>query len=426
LRNPEREELILNSVPQTRVCIIGAGPYGLAIAAHLRHLGVDFRIFGSPMRRWLTQMPKAMFLKSEGCASNLPDPEGRLSLAQFCREQGLAFAEYGAPLSREIFSRYALFFQQKLVPQVEDVLVSAVSQTDGRFEVRLNTGETFRAAEVIVATGLDQMERVPEQIGQLPSELWSHSAAHYDLSKFKGKDVIVMGGGQSGLETAALLQEEGASVSLVVRAPAIAWNKTPVMTHRSLYQRLRRPRTQLGEGLQLWVYDNAPQIFHRLPGQVRLSRVKASLGPAGSWWLKDRVMSRMPVLVSHQLRAAAPRNGRVALQFTDLNQQPKELIADHVIAATGYRFNFENLPFLDQGLKSRIRHEAQMPQLSSNFESSVPGLYFTSLASANSFGPVMRFLAGVGFTARRISSHIGKDQRSSASPFAQLQKCAEN
>jgi len=50
------------------VVIIGAGPYGLSIAAHLKALGVDFRIFGSPMRTWLGHMPKGMRLKSEGFA----------------------------------------------------------------------------------------------------------------------------------------------------------------------------------------------------------------------------------------------------------------------------------------------------------------------------------------------------------------------
>lgn len=416
----------MNSIPQTGVCIIGAGPYGLAVAAHLRHVGVDFRIFGSPMRRWLTQMPKAMLLKSEGCASGLPDPEGRLGLAQFCREDGRPYAEYGTPLSRETFAKYALWFQQKLVPQVEDVLVSAVSKTDAGFEVCLNTGAKLRSSQVIVASGLDQMERVPEQLRQLPSELCSHSSAHYDLSQFKGKEVVVIGGGQSGLETAALLKEEGASVTLVLRAPAIAWNGIASLARRSLYQRMRRPRTQLGHGLKLWVYDNVPQFFHYLPRQVRISLVKATLGPAGGWWLKDRVMGQMPILVNHQLRGAEVQGGRVALQLTDQNQQPKTLIADHVIAATGYRFNFQNLPFLDQNLKAQIRHEEQMPQLSSDLESSVPGLYFTGLASANSFGPVMRFLAGTGFTARRISSHIARGQRLRVAPFAPEQKCVED
>jgi thioredoxin reductase len=416
----------LNSVPQTRVCVIGAGPYGLAVAAHLRHAGVEFRIFGSPMRRWLAQMPKAMLLKSEGCASGLPDPEGRHGLAQFCREHGLPYGEYGVPLSRETFVRYALCFQQKIVPQVEDVLVSAVRKTDDGFELRLNTGETLRSALVVVATGLDQMERIPEELGGLPAELSSHSADHYDLSRFKGKDVIVIGGGQSALETAALLREEGASVTVVVRARELAWNGIPSTTQRSFFQRVRRPRTQLGEGLGFWFYDNAPDLFRHLPRQVRLSRVKTALGPSGSWWLKERVNGHMPVLAGHQLRSAEARNGRVMLQLTDQNGQPKVLIADHVIASTGYRFNIQKLPFLDESLKSQITHEEQMPKLSSNFESSVPGMYFTGLASANSFGPLMRFLAGTSFTARRVASHIARDQRPAAAPFAQAQRCVED
>ena len=51
------------------VAIVGAGPFGLSIAAYLRSFGVEFRIFGAPMNCWLAQMPKGMSLKSEGFAS---------------------------------------------------------------------------------------------------------------------------------------------------------------------------------------------------------------------------------------------------------------------------------------------------------------------------------------------------------------------
>jgi len=87
----------------------------------------------------------------------------------------------------------------------------------------------------------------------MPSELRSHSADHYELSKFAGKDVAVIGGGQSALETVAIMREEGASVSLVVRALALVWNRILSSARRSAYSRLRRPRTRLGDGLQLWV-----------------------------------------------------------------------------------------------------------------------------------------------------------------------------
>jgi len=407
------------------VSIIGAGPYGVAIAAHLQFLGVDFRIFGSPMRRWLSQMPNSMILKSEACASSLPDPSGRYSLAQYCHDKGLTYYDYGVPLSREVFAGYALSFQQKLVPQVEETLVTAVNRHPSGYEIRLDSGETLRSAKVIVATGLDHMAQNPAELRDLPQELCSHSADHYDLSRFKGKEVAVIGGGQSGLETAAILKEEGASVSLVVRTPRLAWNRIPSTDRRSRYERLRRPRTQLGEGLKLWVYDSAPLLFHALPRQTRLSLVKTTLGPAGAWWLKERVVGQMPIFLGHHIRAVEVRGGRVALSITDQLAHAKDLLVDHVIAATGYKFDFQKLPFLSEQLKSQIAHEEGVPRLSPYFESTVPGLYFTSLASANSFGPVMRFLAGTPFTARRIASHLARGQHRRHAASAPAPKCLE-
>ncbi len=176
------------------------------------------------------------------------------------------------------------------------------------------------------------------------------------------------------------------------------------------------PKDPTRRGAPAWVDLNAPHLFRRLPQQARLSRVKASLGPAGGRRLKERVVGHLPILVGYRLSKAESRNGRVALHLTDQNQRPKELVADLVIAATGYRFDFQKLPFMDQSLKARIAHEEQLPELSSYFESSVPGLFFVGLASANCFGPVMRFIAGTGFTARRIATDIAEDRRTKSSP----------
>jgi cation diffusion facilitator CzcD-associated flavoprotein CzcO len=148
------------------IAIIGAGPFGLSIAAHLRYCGLEFRIFGTPMHRWRAHMPAGMFLKFEGFASNLADPTGRYTLEQFCTEAALPYGS--APVSLDTFTRYALSFQQSLVPMVEDVLVTALDRRLDRFELRLATGEKIVARKVVVATGLSHaafLHTVPQSNG---------------------------------------------------------------------------------------------------------------------------------------------------------------------------------------------------------------------------------------------------------------------
>ena len=269
----------------------------------------------------------------------------------------------------------------------------------------------LKAGKVIVATGLDYMAHIPDQLAGLPIELRSHSADHFDLSAFKGKEVLVVGAGQSGTETAAILREEGVSVRLLVRATSLLWHPLPSMVHKSKFERLRNPRSRLGDGRDMWVYDNLPGLFHYLSQRVRLATVAETLGPSGAWWLKDRVVGQLPIFLGCHIRGAETQGTKVALRVADQNGHLQSLVADHVIAATGYRFNAHNLPFLSENIKSQLLLEKHTPQLSSNFESSIPGLYFAGPASANSFGPVMRFLAGVGYAARRISHHVAQSQR---------------
>jgi cation diffusion facilitator CzcD-associated flavoprotein CzcO len=147
------------------VAIIGAGPFGVSTAAYLRSLGVEFRIFGSPMNRWRTQMPAGMFLKSEGFASNLADPFGRCTLQQFCDEAALPYE--GELVSLETFTRYAMSFQQPLVPMVEDVSVTVLDRQADKFQLRLATGEEVRAKKVVVATGLSHAEYIPAELARI-------------------------------------------------------------------------------------------------------------------------------------------------------------------------------------------------------------------------------------------------------------------
>ena len=359
----------MSTVRTRPVCIIGAGPYGLSIAAHLSHFQVDFRIFGSPIHRWLAQMPKQMLLKSESCASSLYAPGGYHNLAEYCKSTGIQYPAFGTPVSRELFAQYAMAFQQKIVPNVENVRVTALSKSRGMFALQLSSGEIVYTDKVIVATGNDYMAYIPDQVAQLPAASRSHTADHYDLSSFKGKEVAVLGGGQSALETAAILRDEGASVTLVARRQQLAWNPVPpAVRRRSLYERIRSPRTRFGDGLAFWIYDRVPGLFHFLPRKLRIDRATKALGPAGAWWLKERVIGQLPILLGHQIVGAEMRAGRAALLLEDQNGRSKELLVDHIIAGTGYRFNIQNLPFLDDALKRELQHEQGSPIMSTTFE----------------------------------------------------------
>ncbi len=108
------------------VAIVGAGPYGLSIAAHLRARGVDFRVFGTPLSTWRTAMPNRMLLKSDGFASSLSAPAPDSSLADYCRAHDLPYHPTDIPVPIQTFIEYGLDFQRRFVPDVEERVVTSV------------------------------------------------------------------------------------------------------------------------------------------------------------------------------------------------------------------------------------------------------------------------------------------------------------
>jgi hypothetical protein len=399
------------------VAVVGAGPYGLSLAAHLQAKEISFRIFGNPMSSWQTRMPAGMYLKSEGCASNLSDPSASFTLDRYCRDNRLPYGNYALPVPLDTFTRYGLAFQTRLVPNVEDARVMAIERRDAGFQLRLGTAEVVWARRVIVAVGLTYFEHLPSTVRDLPPEYVSHSSRHADLSVFRGRDVTVLGGGQSALETAALLTESGAHARVLVRRPAVAWNPVPSARRRSLRQRVRRPMSGLGPGLRTFFYAEMPMVFQRLPQRTRVQAVGSALGPAGAWWLRQR-LEGVPIIGGRVVSHAQVVGDRVRLRVEEADRVESEFVTDHVIAATGYRVNLESVPFLDASLLTQVRRVRNGPALSATFESSVTGLHFVGEAAAETFGPVMRFVYGTGFTSRRLTRHILGDRNGLRLPKA--------
>jgi thioredoxin reductase len=389
-----------------QVAIIGTGPYGLSIAAHLRAYGVDFRIFGEPMHTWMTQMPEGMHLKSEGFASSLFDPDSTFTLRDYCRNHDVPYADLGVPVPLSTFVAYGLEFQKRFVPDLENKFVLAVERTGAGFRILLDDGEVLTAKMLVVAVGISHFGYVPPILSALPAEVLTHSSRHSALKKFKGCEVAVVGAGASALDLAALLHQVGALVRVVGRKPAIRFHDPPDKRPRTLLDRLRSPITGLGPGWKLFFCTNVPSAFRHLPERYRLGAVRKILGPAPGWFIKEQVVGKVPFHLGVNIAQASVQNGRVNLALTNGNGELMTLTADHVIAATGYKVDLRRLTFLDPVIQSGIRLVDQAPLLSSNFESSMPGLYFVGTAAANTFGPLMRFAYGAGFTSRRLSRHL--------------------
>ncbi|HWY32403.1 MAG TPA: NAD(P)-binding domain-containing protein [Candidatus Acidoferrum sp.] len=390
------------------VAIIGAGPYGLSIAAHLRAWGVDFRIFGSPMHTWQANMPKGMRLKSEGFASCLYDPDGSFTLAAYCKEKGLAYADIGIPVPLETFTAYGLEFQKRFVPELENKRVVSLRRAADGYQIHLEDGEAVAARKVIVAVGLNFYEYIPPILSSLPKTHLSHGAEYGAVDHFKDREVVVVGAGASALDLAALLHQAGACVQVVARKSVIRFHDPPPPHPRSLIERLWNPQTGIGQGWKLFLCVNAPLVFRLMSEQFRLDKVRRVLGPAPGWFIKKEVVGKVPLHLGLSITDAKVQNGRVRLQLTDAAGTGRTIEAEHIIAATGYQVDLRRLSFLDGNDLAQIRSVENTPVLSSNFESSLSGLYFVGTSAANTFGPLLRFACGAKFTARRLARHLAK------------------
>lgn len=391
------------------VAVIGAGPFGLSTAAHLRARGIPVRVFGDPMVSWRDHMPAGMLLKSTPAASSLDAPQHGHTLVDYCDAAGisrLVTDEDIVPV--ETFIDYGQWFQQKLVPELEQVRVVSVDRSEqGGFQLKLDSGEAFTARAVVVATGLSGLAHLPPELaaaapdGPAPTGPVSHSSQHHDLNRYSGKELIVVGAGQSALETAALAAEAGAQVRVVARGHGrVAFGAPPWKQPRL------RPESPFGRAWSLWALTYYPHPYRHLPAGTRHFLVRRVLGPLGAWWLRDRFEGKVRVTEVDRILKADTSQGHPSLEVLTHAGTTDRLAADHVIAATGYRVDLAAMDFLGHELRTALAVSRGTPRLGAGYVSSVPGLYFTGLPAAASYGPVMRFVCGTEFASPRLARHL--------------------
>lgn len=391
-----------------QVAIIGAGPYGLSVAAHLHASKIETRIFGEPMEFWNRQMPRGMFLRSAPSASSLEGP-GRLRLEDY---RALHHLPDTKPVPIDEFVRYGQWFQQQAVPDVDRRRVTHLAPESAGFRIRLGDGAEFRAQRVVVATGIGPFAYRPAQFADLPEGLVSHSLEHSDLSRFARQKVVVVGAGQSALESAAILCDHGAEVEVVARASGLNWlaevpQRGPFVgaVRGFLSAVVRPPLDIMGPRFAVWLVA-WPRLFRKSPQAVQDFLTARAVRPAGSSWLKPR-LAHARMTLGCTVSAATPTGSQLHLRLSDGSDRR----IDHLLLGTGYRVDVSRYAFLAPELRQAVRTENGYPELDVGFESSVPGLHFLGTPAANSFGPVCRFVSGTRYAALAVSRYITRTSK---------------
>ena len=384
-----------------RMTVVGAGPSGLSVTAHLRGAGIETHTFGETMCFWRSHMPVGMNLRSAWGASSFSAPHGRFSLDEYAASGAI---RRSAPIPLEDFVSYGEWFQRHVVPDLDPRKVLRVEHIANRFRLSLDDGETFDSQGVVIAVGLLNQEYFPEVFRGFSRELVSHTSNHADFGRFRGQRVAVVGRGQSAVESAALLAEAGADVEMICRGP-IRWIGRKGA--KSLLNELHAP-SGVGPFPLDWLAE-VPAFVRRWPIALREKFSRRCLRAAAAGWLAPRIQN-VRVNQNRRVTAAHEQGSRLTLRLD--NGARAEV--DHVLLATGYVLDISKPRILSETLTLGIRYQPGTccPVLSSTLESSVPGLYFAGSAAVPTHGPLLRFVAGVGYSATSITTGaLGKPLR---------------
>jgi FAD-dependent urate hydroxylase len=383
---------------QVDAAIVGAGPYGLSSAAFLRDAGVGVQVFGEPMGYWRRHMPRGMLLRSRWRSSHIADPGRALSLDAYEKERGVRLPEH---IPVEKFIDYGLWYQQRVAPDIDQRRVERIASSNGGFRLELDDGDEMRAKRVVVSAGLHGFADRPAPLCSLSGELVSHSSDHVEFTQFRGRSVLVVGAGQSALESAAFLNEAGADVEVLVRSPSVIWLRLDPQPEgrREQLRELMRPPTDVG-GRIGWVAA-APDLYRVVPGRARDVINKRCLRPRAGQWLKPP-LADVPFTLDRRIVDAEPAGSGVRIRLDDGSKRS----VDHVVLGTGFRVDAGSYPFLSDELRSRLELAGGYPRLGPGLESSVSGLHFTGATAALSFGPITRFVVGTWYAAPALTERI--------------------
>ena len=384
----------LHPAEQTDLLIIGAGPFGLSLAAYCAQQGIGYTLVGKSMEFWQTHMPRGMYLRS-ACDWHL-DPANVATIDRFLVLQGRTPSDV-EPLSLQFYLTYTRWFQeqQRIVPL--PVYVEQLDHVDGephRYRAMLEDGRVLRTRHVAIAVGFKYFKHLPPDLLRiLPAGRFSHTCDLVTFDALAGKRCLIVGGRQSAFEWAALLHEAGAAeVHLSYRHPSPAFAASdwswvaPIVDaiahHPAWFREL--PEHEQGAVVQrLWA-----------EGRLKVEP-----------WLAARVQQPgISLWPCTQLAACDVQPGGEIVVHLDSGER---LVIDHILLATGYKVNVGEIPFLANGnIAGKLVTRNGFPVLDTHFQTNLPGLFITSMAANQDFGPFFAFTVSTRTSAFLIGAAI--------------------
>lgn len=384
---------------RVEVAIVGAGPFGLSVAAHL---GRRARVFGRPMQTWRERMPQDMLLRSAWEETSLSARSGGGTIDAWARAEGEPRIE---PIPLQTFLRYSRWFQRRFVHDCHEANVAAIDPQGHGYRVTTADGLVTDVGRVVVAVGVTPFPLAPRPFTALLGKRVSFAIDEGDFARFAGRRVLVVGAGQAGLESAGLAARAGADVELLARS-GVRWfaDREPHHPRGPLRQRLYRlAYPAIGYGpppLNRFVLY--PDLFAALPHGLRRRLTSRLLRPGGSPWVRSLVEGNVRLTEGFSTTASEELDGviRVALDDGTVRE------IDHVLLAAGYGFDLGRLSFFNENVLRTVTVDRGWPRIDRWFRSTDPRLHFVGFAAEGRFGPISRFVLGCEFTARRVAAKL--------------------